>query len=309
MSETLRARLRQKLCAVSHQVEFKGRARVVRALHRQLRPRKEPTRCRLPNGLIMWLDLADPLQSDIYYGLYETDTLRWMNAITTRGDTVFDLGAHVGCFTLRAAQSVGAAGSVHAFEPIESNACLLEKSLAANAFTHVRLNRVAVSDAPGIVQLHRPPAVSHNASGFASLYPFFSNARIESAPGVALDDYIEANKLDQIDLIKMDVEAAEVCALRGLARTLRRLPLPRILTEVNQARLRDAKYDPLILYTLLDDYGYAPYRIDGNALRRIETPTLEPPMTNVVFFPPNDGLIRGAPRLITLKDVARARGN
>lgn len=295
----MKTQLRQLAQTLSTRTTFKGRVRLVRVLASYLQPATHPTLCRMPNHTLMMLDLRDPMQSDIYYGLYETGLQQLIRSLLEPGMIFFDLGAHVGFYTLTAAQRVGNTGAVHAFEPLYANATLLEQSVAANHFTQVRVNRVAVAEDAGTVTLHVPNSSAHNASGFATLMDFFPDAHAESVPALSLDAYVQAHSIPHIDFIKMDIEAAEVLALRGMKKILSAARKPRILSEVNVPRLQDAGYAPTILYQILAGYGYTPYRIAKQTLVVAADTSQTALLENVLFLPPSDPLLENFPHTIS----------
>ena len=73
----------------------------------------------------------------LLHGVWEAEELRVFRRMLRPGDLVLDLGAHVGVYTLAAAEAVGAQGRVHAFEPHPRNAGLLRRSLEVNGFAGI----------------------------------------------------------------------------------------------------------------------------------------------------------------------------
>src|SRR5262249_26351938 len=73
---------------------------------------------------------------------------------------------------------------------------------------------------------------------------------------VRLDDYLQANPLPRIDLMKIDVEGAEVRVLRGARKTLERFR-PLIVFEVCPAWLAKMQTNPTELFTELVGHGYS----------------------------------------------------
>src|SRR4051794_1920829 len=69
-------------------------------------------------GFRMRVDLGEYMQRRFYYHCYEGPEVRFMSRWVRPGDTVVDVGAHVGLFTLHAARLVGPVGRVLAFEPV-----------------------------------------------------------------------------------------------------------------------------------------------------------------------------------------------
>jgi|GEM_PF-4136150 FkbM family methyltransferase len=297
------ARLRGALQVFSRRTAFKGRTRLVRALGQRIMPAERIAWTRFPDGTQMRLDLDDPLQFDMFYDLFERELRAWVCALLRPGDVMFDLGAHVGYYTLAAARRVGARGMVHAFEALPANADALQANLQLNHLTNVRLDRAAVTDTSGSIDLHIPVERDHNASGAATIMEFFPNAQTLRVPAVALDDYIAENGVGRIALVKMDIEAAEVRALRGMRRVLQTAPPHAILAEVNTIRLRDAGYAPDVLHTTLAAYGYTAWQIENKHLRRCRNTETLAPVSNVLFLAPNHPLVPGSAVSISLDAV------
>ena len=78
--------------------------------------------------------------------------IKFLRRALKTGQRVIDIGANYGVFTLSMAHAVGATGKVWAFEPANSTANFLEKSIAANRFEHVDLQRCALSNEIGTTQ-------------------------------------------------------------------------------------------------------------------------------------------------------------
>ncbi|MCW5851733.1 MAG: FkbM family methyltransferase [Anaerolineae bacterium] len=239
----------------------------------------------------MALDLGDALQSNLYYGLHEKPERDLVTSLLSPGAVFFDLGAHVGYYTIAAARLVGPLGQVHAFEPLPSNAALLQMSCQANGFKNIRLNRIAVSDTTGQVTLQVPNPTTHGreASGFPTIMGFFQGVDSITVATTSIDEYVEAHHLQRIDLIKMDIEAAEVLALCGMVKTLTTLQ-PRILCEVNVVRLKDSKLEADAIHRTLFQLGYEAYEVTGHTLKKQVSPPTEG-IANYLFVPSSDPLL------------------
>lgn len=153
------------------------------------------------------------------YGYSEPETIRFVLSFLQPGMTFWDVGAHVGEYSLLASRKVGFAGRVEAFEPQAAIFHFLEHNQAANRASNVRLHPIAVSDRSGQVEiaLHSDPARTFINPGapLASL----PTTQVTAA---SLDEFAVAQH--QVpNLIKVDVEGAERLVLEG-ARTLLGLP-------------------------------------------------------------------------------------
>jgi FkbM family methyltransferase len=179
-------------------------------------------------------DLDTPLGTDAYrfrdWRRLEP-TLSELARFLGPGKTFIDGGANIGLFTIVAAALVGRTGRVIAFEPaIEANR-LLHGNVALNSFDWVDIHQAALADRSGVrdfVDLGR-------ASGFSSFAPANANGgKVIVVPTVTLDGFVEHT--DSVGLVKLDLEGAEVEALRG-GRTLLERGVP-FLVEVEDAHLR-----------------------------------------------------------------------
>lgn len=147
-----------------------------------------------------------------WMGLYEPRKQRSL-AREIRPNSVFwDVGANVGFYSLLAANLVGS-GRVFAFEPVPRNLAYLRKHLALNRATNVEILEVAVSDRIGTSSfvLEGTGSMGHLA-GEGSL----------TVPTTTLDALVEQGKVLPPDCVKMDIEGAELLALRGATDTFRR---------------------------------------------------------------------------------------
>jgi FkbM family methyltransferase len=180
---------------------------------------------------------VDPHDGGVGYQLvigrgYETLTSELFERELAPGMVVVDLGANIGYYSLLAAARIGAEGQVFAFEPAPENIALFERSIAANRFEQVTLVPKACSDVTGPVQLH----LSQAGKGLHTIgTPGDGWAAIE-VECVRLDDFFVGAELE-IDLMKIDIEGAEMRALDGMQRILAGSRKLRILTEVNPTAL------------------------------------------------------------------------
>jgi FkbM family methyltransferase len=184
----------------------------------------------VPGGARLDLDLGTYPDCCMAVGIYELDTLRLIRRLLRPGDHFVDCGANIGYFTLAAAARVGPAGRVDAFEPDPLNRARLEKHLAAKGSpANVRVHSVAVSDVAGEATLYHPTEGGRN-HGEASLFrPADGAAAAYTVPTARLDEVVT----DSPRLIKMDVEGAELAAIRGMTRLLKADTPPMLVVEHN----------------------------------------------------------------------------
>lgn len=164
----------------------------------------------------MWLDLSDRTQLSIALGSHEKAALARFLGLLRPGQTVVDVGANVGLYTLAAARAVGPGGRVVAFEPEPRNCARLQRNVEANGHANVTVVQAAVGEASGRARLYLG-----GDSGVHSLLAERAGGPAVEVEVVALDEYCEREGLVP-DVVKVDAEGAELAVLRGLRRTLRR---------------------------------------------------------------------------------------
>jgi len=173
------------------------------------------------------------------------------------GYSVIDAGAHIGYYALMAAhrlRQVGA-GLVFAFEPHPINFADLQRNQQLNNMSNLILIQKAVADQTTQMRLFSSPL-----SGCHSLrqFPFHSNSyEIECT---TLDDFMDTHKEAKIGLIKLDVEGAELPALRGAQRLIER-DKPYIMYEEAEDRDRAFGYEIKDLRSFLESLGYKIYPV------------------------------------------------
>lgn len=180
-------------------------------------------------------------------------------ALVRRGDVVIDVGANRGFFTLLFSDLVGARGRVHAFEPVAQNFEALQQNVLGGArYDNVVLNPVACSNRAGGAEMWIPPldpaqaslTPHHHGSWTRPGAP--ASQRVET---VTLDDYVFRSGLSRIDLLKCDVEGAELPVLKGMAGALARLH-PLLVLEAFTPWARDHGYALQDLAGFVRQHGY-----------------------------------------------------
>lgn len=116
---------------------------------------------------------------------------------------VLDVGAHIGCFTLVALRS---GARVFSYEPFLPNSALLQRNLQRNRVAASRVSCSAVGGRRGVRTLHVPDDPSF--SGRSSLHSG-RGSRTVVVECVTLDDILAENRLDQVDLLKLDCQGSE----------------------------------------------------------------------------------------------------
>lgn len=242
------------------------RVRPLRKLSRSLYTR---LRCEKPvqircNGLRWVVDTRDEYftLSLIVEGWHEPYESAFLSQWLRAGMTVLDVGAHVGWYTLLAARQVGSTGRVIAFEPDPWNFTLLTQNITANRYDNVETTQRAVADRGGDVQLLRD---EHNYGGHRLALRSEAVGAL-TVQAIALDDWYAAHG-GTVDLIKMDIEGAELLAWQGMRRLLHDNRQVRLMMEFCPEALRRCGTEPQALVEAWDAEGFIPHWLNGQAMR------------------------------------------
>ncbi|MFC5455676.1 FkbM family methyltransferase [Prosthecobacter fluviatilis] len=192
-------------------------------------------------------------------------------ALIRPGDVVFDVGANEGYFTLLASDLVGSGGKVHAFEPVPPTFRKAEANLLQmQVYNNYCLNLFACSDEAGDVMLHVPEKDFGQASmrvQDAGSWKDVQNIETYCSRAIRLDDYINEHQISRVDFMKIDVEGAELHALRGSQKMIGRFR-PMLFLEVCESWMRNFQCAPPDLAAFLLDHGYTDFFIAGNKVER-----------------------------------------
>lgn len=167
------------------------------------------------------------------------------------GMTFFDIGANVGFVTILAARLVGPQGRVVAFEPVPYNVAAIEENLALNDIDWAQVRETAVGRTAGTASF-----IVSDVSAFSRLASVNvpTGAREQVEVGVsAIDELLAAGELPVPDVVKIDVEGAELEAIEGM-RELLRSHGPVLLCEVHDCNADYVK--------LMDGLGYETVNLD-----------------------------------------------
>lgn len=144
-------------------------------------------------------------------GSYEYEKRILFEKEVSKSSVVYDIGAHVGFYTLLASELVREGGRVIAFEPALRNLKYLKKHLEINHCDNVIVVEAAVSDKSGS---------SHFNEGHNSSMGHLSENGDLTINTVSIDELVGNGKIPTPDYIKIDVEGAELLVLKGAKSTL-----------------------------------------------------------------------------------------
>jgi FkbM family methyltransferase len=221
---------------------------------------------RLPFGA-WWIPSADKFAELLLAGEFEAKEMAFVNRFLRPGMTVLDLGAHEGLYTLLASLRIGPSGKVISFEPSPRERRALRLHLTLNRRSNVVVQGIALGEENAETDLY----VVQATSGFNSLRPPAVHGRTTTlrVPVARLDDWLLNHQINHVDFVKMDIEGAELAALKGATRLLERRPRPVILAEVEDIRTLPWGYRAKEIIDYLADKEYVWFGLlaDGSVER------------------------------------------
>lgn len=216
----------------------------------RLRLKKEPYTVRLKNGIT--IELRPGLGDS--YGFYEVlvrdNYTNWGQTIS-KGDTVIDVGANIGCFSILASRLVGPIGRVIAIEPEPSTHERLLKNIELNQATNIKPLRLALGEEEEMVDLY-----TNDNSLFSSTYSVVDgksiDARHQKVQMITFESLMEREDVEVCNYLKLDCEGAEYSILGSISDTIAG-KIKQMTIEVH----RVAGHEPSEIQDILQGYGFS----------------------------------------------------
>jgi FkbM family methyltransferase len=147
---------------------------------------------------------------------YEPETFRFFREYLKPGDTVLDIGGHIGLFAVVAARLTGRGGKVYSFEPTPFTRGVLQEVVDLNGCGDiVEVRREAVTSTRGEMTFFDTGDEISNANSLVRT----GRSKVEMrVPTVSIDEFSAEREL-KIDCLKIDVEGAELDVLKGAHET------------------------------------------------------------------------------------------
>ena len=184
----------------------------VAGLAKRLGAMPEDGEFQVAHGVVMGLHMKDFLERSIYFDCFEFLCTRIVLSFLKQGSVFIDIGANVGYYSLLANVRVGSTGRVLSFEPHPVTVGRLKTNIRLSAATQIELFEVALSDKDDEARIYCPRDETH---GHASMQnQGWRDAASYIVSAKRLDDVLPKN-IEHIDLVKIDVEGAELLVFRG----------------------------------------------------------------------------------------------
>jgi len=241
---------------------------------------------RLSTGDVVFVDLANVVGRTIWlFGDYapEQPVKRLIESNLAPGDVFLDVGANIGFFSLIASRIVGPSGEVHSFEPLPDAAALLRRTVDGNALTNVVVIEAAVGAQAGdaTMAVMKDSAYSHVVEWATGVDAGHGSWHAVAVRTISLDQYVAQALAGPPRLVKMDIEGAEMEALKGAHSLLSDHEGPDVICEVDESRLARFNHTPTDVFDRFLSLGYQ--ALDPETLKPIGVGDLSDHRYNVFF--------------------------
>ncbi len=189
------------------------------------------------HGFQMYLSLeTEGISATLYkYGIREEDHKEIFQKEIKKGDNILDIGSNIGYYALMAGMLTGTDGKVFAVEPDLRNLKLLKTNIALNKLnTIIKVYNIAISNKNGVrkMAIHKKSNLNFllTNSGLNNETPL----KIIKVKSIDIYDFLQTT--GKVNLIRMDIEGAEVEIIKGITRLLKinpRLSPDKILFEAH----------------------------------------------------------------------------
>lgn len=207
-------------------------------------------------GIFLFMALRTGLKK--FLGNYEKSQTNFMVRVISQGDYCFDLGSHIGYFTMLFAKLVGEDGLVFSFEPIKEGYEFQKRSVEKNNFHNIKIFNFAVGD-----ENKDQKAYVFSDSGMAHFDKSILGLDEDHESDVfqirRLDDISEVKNIKKLDFMKIDIEGFEYKALKGGYETIKK-HRPKMLIEIHSRENYDG------VFSMLEDLGYKIFDLSWHKL-------------------------------------------
>jgi FkbM family methyltransferase len=212
-------------------------------------------------GIRMKVDISKSMGASIYWrGAHDWRPIFVLEKLLKAGDTFIDIGANQGEYSLWALRKITAKGKVIAFEPMDALFLQLKENFDLNPIYEQALMpvKIGLSDHRGEMALYGKEG---DNEGVNTIYPTPSHSLlIQKIALDTLDNQLESFGCKAVNVIKIDVEGAELQVLRGCTRTIQAYK-PSFIIEINPEACRAAGYEAQDILKFLELYSYTFYQI------------------------------------------------
>jgi FkbM family methyltransferase len=194
--------------------------------------------------------------------------IKAITKLVNPGDVAFDVGANVGRYSVLLSRLCGPSGRIWSFEPVAETYWGLRETLTLNRCENVTPVQSAICEKTGLVEMNlfKPEFSEWNTRGKPSMITAqgerISPTQTRSLPCQTLDNFCQAQHIDRINFLKVDVEGFEHLVFAGAHMLLEERRVDYICFEISKEPLKGAGFESREVFEALERDGYSAYRFD-----------------------------------------------
>lgn len=223
-------------------------------------------------NFLMKSDGGDSIASNLYWGgfrNYEPETIKIFEFLAMICNSIFDIGANSGIFSLFCA-SINKNSKVYSFEPVPRNFMNLKKNKEINSFSNMLVYDYAISNFVGKVKFLFPKSITLPLGGSLrnDLEDTKNNSDEVEVDAITIDNFLNINNIKEVDLIKIDTEGTEHEVLKGAENAIKKhepIIVCEVLPGLTENNLMDFFKNSKYKFFHITDKGLIPkYNIEGD---------------------------------------------
>lgn len=231
----------------------------------------------------MKLNIGEFLQAHLFlFGSYELPSVKFIRKFLINGGNAVDVGAQIGYLTIVMATSCKTQLHVYSFEPEPYNISQFNTNISLNALDNITLIPKAVTSTLNPIKLFLAKDNNSGTHSTISSDPNVSSDFI-TVDSTTLDEFVRDQAITKLDLIKIDVEGAELDVIKG-AREVLTLLHPALIIELSESIQQSRGFSTIEFKAIMLELGYDPYLISDRGLLYPTEMNREHIMDNVVFI-------------------------
>lgn len=185
---------------------------------------------------------------------YEQENLSFLRTVIRSGDTILDVGAHLGLMSLSCSKLAGQGGKVYSFEPSPTTFSQLKKMLSLNrGGAPVDARQMAVGLQNGPISFYESDDEGSNSNSLVQKHDL--KRKPVTVPCISIDQFTEENCPEQLHVIKIDAEGVELDVLKGAEQTLRK-HRPFLVLAIHPRLIQNYGQRTEDIYTFIKNLNY-----------------------------------------------------
>lgn len=218
-------------------------------------------------GIKLWLDLKKDVDLFLFLGDFESSNIQIFSTLINEKDTVIDVGANIGIYSILASKKVGELGRIYSFEPSTWARERLEKNIKLNNSKNINISSKGVSNKSGKIDFYICEDDAYNSIGEVPMRPVIKKEVIDV---ISLDDFCKEYKIEKVDILKVDTEGADYLVMQGAMTILNSVNSPVIFCEVNKNIKKGFNFTIDEYLAFFRNNGYSIYEIEKNTNKLFE---------------------------------------